>query len=87
MLKMIIVSLCFKSISFPAGNIAIIRALRVESTALYDMSINLFDLIGNMVNSLILLELREFCMCKRSKTNIITKVDVQVLNTVCQNNN
>ncbi len=34
MLKMIIVSLCFKSISFPAGNIAIIRASRVASAAL-----------------------------------------------------
>ncbi len=31
---MIIFSLCFKSISFPAGNIAIIRASRVASAAL-----------------------------------------------------
>ncbi len=34
MLKMIIISLCFKLISLPAGNIAIIRAWRVASTAL-----------------------------------------------------
>ncbi len=34
MLKLIIVSLCLKSMSFPVGNIAIIRASRVVSTAL-----------------------------------------------------
>ncbi len=35
MLKMIIFNLCFKSLSFPAGNIAIIWASQVASTALF----------------------------------------------------
>ncbi len=41
MLKMRIISLGFKSISFSAGNIAIIRASRVASTELIQTQFNI----------------------------------------------
>ncbi len=50
MLKMIIVSLSFKSISFPPGNITIIWALRVAITVLINATISLWNL-HDMLNN------------------------------------